>query len=453
MNNNTSKLNAFYHCAAVLVMVMCTMISNAAVQTDGPMVGAVTHIRAKVFLRTDEPAQVQIEYSEFSDMSNSAKTLKEVTRYGNDLTKIVTLKGLVPSTKYYYRVIVDSIAQQTGNYPSFTTFARQSRDAEFSFGLLSDVGNYAKNSAGVYRTLASFEPSFVLQIGDLDHRDPVTLREMRQMHRDVRGFSAEAGSYAGADFSRYLAPVAPIFHMWDDHDYGMNDGDYTFSEKSNAIKAFLEYYPVPDLPNPDAGIWHMFRYAQAEFFVLDTRSNRDPNDTVDDVNKSMLDGENIVNDQKTWLFDNLLASTAKWKFITTGSPFNPSCKPSDGWGAFVTEHDEIVDFVNDNNITGVIIISGDIHSGGALDDGTNSGVVEFSVPHTNMQMAPDHSGFTTQRPGTWSEFVNPGVSEVTGSNAGFGWMSVLTNPDRVEIQVIQESGLVKNTYTVLLDTM
>lgn len=436
-----------------LVITFMSCIANSAVQTDGPMVGAVTHIRAKVFLRTDEPAKVQVEYSEFSDMSNSLKTPEEITRYSDDLTKIVSLKGLVPSTKYYYRILVDDAPQQTGAYPSFTTFARQGRDSEFSFGLLSDVGNYAKNPAGVYRTIASFEPSFVLQIGDLDHRDPVTLREMRQMHRDVRGLGVGFGSYAGADFSRYLAPTVPFFHMWDDHDYGMNDGDYTFSEKANAIKAFREYYPVTDLPNPEAGIWHKFRYSQAEFYVLDTRSNRDPNDTVDDENKSMLDGENIENDQKTWLFNNLLTSTAKWKFITSGSPFNPTCKPSDGWGAFVTEHDEIVDFVNDNNIKGVIIISGDIHSGGALDDGTNSGLIEFSVPHTNMQMSPDHTGFTTQRPGTWSEFVNPGVSATTGSNAGFGWMTVLTNPDRVEIKVVQESGLVNNTYTVLLDEM
>jgi len=447
---NRSSIKTYLLCMWFISISMLSYSVEAAVQTDGPMVGAVTHVRAKVFLRTDSPAQVQIEYSTSSDMSNSSKTLKEVTRYANDFTKIITLKGLKPSTKYYYRVLVDNVAQQTENYPSFTTFAPTGQDAEFSFGLLSDVGNYVKNPAGAYKTLADSEPDFVLQIGDWDHRDPANLREMRKMHRDVRGSSSDAG----ADFSQFLAPVAPLFHMWDDHDYGMNDGDYTFPEKASAIKAFLEYYPLPDdLPNPQAGPWYKFRYAQAEFFVLDTRSNRDPNGDVDDANKSMLDGENIENDQKTWLYDSLLTSPAKWKFITSGSPFNPTCKPADGWGAFVNEHDEIVNFIKDNNIKGVIILSGDIHSGGALDDGTNSGLIEFSVPHTNMQMSPANGGFTTTTPGDWSEYLNPGVSAGGSSNAGFGWINVLTNPDRVEIQVVHENGDVANSDTIIFDEM
>jgi len=158
----------------------------------------------------------------------------------------------------------------------------------------------------------------------------------------------------------------------------------------------------------------------------------------------MLDGENIKNDQKTWLLNGLRRSNAKWKFITSGVNFNPTCKPADSWGGFTTEQQEIVDFVNDNNISGVIIISGDLHSGGAIDDGTNSGIIEFSVPHTNMQMREDHpTGVTTTTPGEWSEFQDSGVG-----NAGFGWIQVLTNPDRVVIEVRDEQGALRRSYTV-----
>lgn len=428
--------------SCVLLLLLCSCVSYAAVQTDGPMVGAVTFKEAKVFLRTDSSARVQVEFSKYSNMSQAVRTDIEMTRYADDFTKIVTLSGLYPNTKYYYRVLVDQQPQQIEPFPSFVTFPYIGEDKEYSFGLLSDAGNDASNPAGVYGVLASFIPSFVVQIGDWDHRDPANLREMRKMHREVRG----RGSAAGIDFSRYLAPRFPIFHVWDDHDYGMNDGDYTFAEKDSALQAFLEYFPLPDMPNPSAGLWHSFRYGKTEVFMLDTRSNRDPNDSVDDGSKSMLNGEGISNDQKTWLFDQLLASTAKWKFITSGSPFNPTCKSDDGWGAFNNERQEIVDFIADNSIKGVIVLSGDIHSGGGFDNGTNSGLIEMTVPHTNMKGPPEWPGYTTAEPGVWSEGIMPG-----GESAGFGWINVLNNPDRVELQVRGEQGDLRSSYTVYLD--
>ena len=61
-------------------------------------------------------------------------------------------------------------------------------------------------------------------------------------------------------------------------------------------------------------------------------------------------------------------------------PFNPGTKPYDAWGGFLDERGELLQFIEDNNITGVVVMTGDIHSGGAMDDGTNSGnhiVVEY----------------------------------------------------------------------------
>jgi len=59
------------------------------------------------------------------------------------------------------------------------------------------------------------------------------------------------------------------------------------------------------------------------------------------------------------------------------------------------------------------VMSGDIHSGGAFDDGTHSGVPEFAVPHANMpdtwvntycRAVYDNQVFQyfTDEPGTWT---------------------------------------------------
>ena len=99
--------------------------------------------------------------------------------------------------------------------------------------------------------------------------------------------------------------------------------------------------------------------------MLDVRAQRDASDDPDGPDKSMLDGDGISNGQKNWLFQGLLNSTATWKFLVSGVTFNPDCKPSDSWGAFLTERQELLDFISNNNIQNVIVLSGDAHTGGA----------------------------------------------------------------------------------------
>ena len=146
------------------------------------------------------------------------------------------------------------------------------------------------------------------------------------------------------------------------------------------MQAFKDDFPTYPLSSPGQGFWQRFRYAQAEVFVLDLRSARDPDAKPDSVTKTMLGVT-----QKAWLLDGLRTSTATWKFIVSSSVWNPHSKQSDSWALYKHEQDEIVDFIHSNSITGVIFMSGDIHSGGAIDNGTNSYFPEISVPNTNTQ--------------------------------------------------------------------
>ena len=254
------------------------------------------------------------------------------------------------------------------------------------------------------------------------------------MHRSLRG----NGLAEGRDFIQYISPF-PFYHVWDDHDFGVDSADKTFPGKQDALKAFREYFPTPALPSTD-GIWHSFRYAQAEFFMLDLRSQRDPNSMPDGPNKSILGA-----DQKAWLKAALSSSTARWKFLLSTVPFNPGSKPKDSWAAFQTERREIVDFINQNDITGVLVISGDLHSGGGLDDGTNSEFAELSVPHANIPpcTTPTYCQCHTasNSPGTWSEGLICGVDK-----PGYGLISVA--PDAVILQVKGGDGAIRLSLDV-----
>ncbi len=112
----------------------------------------------------------------------------------------------------------------------------------------------------------------------------------------------------------------------------------------------------------------------------------------------MLDGDQIANSQKAWLKQALLQSTARWKFIVSPLSWNPTVPKNEAWRTYRTEQNEIVNFIRNNNLGGVVFVSGDIHSGGGVDDGTNSFFPEVTVPNTNKGPTPCTSGPC----GTWS---------------------------------------------------
>ncbi|MEO9943827.1 alkaline phosphatase D family protein [Paraglaciecola sp.] len=440
-----TKKQSIQNITLSLFFMLNSLLLSAATVTDGPLIGGVTDNSARVFMRTDEVANVMIRYDTDRLFTNPLFSEDFVTQARDDFTRIISIRELQADTNYYYQIMVNGRPQRTISEFQFKTFPAPGIDKPFKFAALVDTGNSPDRPAAIYGRVEAEQPAFVLQLGDWDHRDPETLDEMRTMHREVRGRLTTAGLY----FSDFIAPSFPVFHMWDDHDYGMENGDITFSGKNDALRAYREYFPAANIPNPQQGIWQSFQYANVEVFMLDTRSNRDPNDDIDDENKSMLDGGNIDNGQKQWLFEGLLNSNARWKVVTSGSPFNPSCKPSDGWGAFNTERQEIVDFINDNNISNVVILTGDIHSGGGIDNGTNSGIPELTVPHTNMNMDPNNpNGLTTTRAGEWSEGLVKGIEDGILKH-GMGVVEIATNPHRLTLSAKGQNGEIRVAYTII----
>jgi alkaline phosphatase D len=220
--------------------------------------------------------------------------------------------------------------------------------------------------------------------------------------------------------------------MWDDHDYGENNGDMYATWKPLATQAFREYHPNYPRANSSGGNWYKFRCAQSEIFVLDLRSQRDNRWDTDNEQKSMLDGNNIPDGQKAWLLSGLKNSTATWKFILSTVPFNPTVVKDDSWFGYRTEQAEIVDFINDHEIKNVIFVSGDIHTGGAIDDGSNSFFPEISVPHSNFQfqLEIDCAAWDC---GDWSEGLFSGYEA-----NGFALIDVTS--DYVDLMTWSRSG-------------
>lgn len=412
--------------------------ASGAVLTHGPLAGAVTATSAAVWVRTNIAAPVQVQYSADAGMQNAVTLPASSTDPNRDFTTIVSIPNLAPRQTYYYDVLVNG-ATQLAAPARFQTFAARDDARPFRFVILTDFRTISKITQNVntFAAAAREEPAFVILGGDMDHRNPTTLDEKREMFHDL--YTPANGM---EDFVNLVLHRFTLVHFWDDHDYGENNADKTYPEKATSLRVLEEEFPV--YPLTRYGDWQAFSYGAADFFVLDSRAQRDPWREPEGPDKSMLDGDALgAAGQRAWLFDGLKNSRARWKFIVSPVIFNPTTKANDGWGAYATERAAILDFVRSNHITSVIVLSGDLHAG-AIDDGRNSGLPELVAPTAN-------DGFDkrclTEASGNVGRWSAGSYGDASGTPCN-GYAVVQVAETGVTLQVKTSDGELKLTYTV-----
>jgi alkaline phosphatase D len=156
------------------------------------------------------------------------------------------------------------------------------------------------------------------------------------------------------DFQASVAQLA----IWDDHDFGMNDGDRTFPGKETSLKVFREYWANPQYGLPgQPGVFFRWSIGDVDFFFLDTRTYRDPDSSPNGPKKTQLGAA-----QKRWLKSELKKSRGTFKVLAASGGWTESRgRFGDNWGGFLHERNEIFNFIRDEGITGVFLLSGDSH--------------------------------------------------------------------------------------------
>jgi alkaline phosphatase D len=89
--------------------------------------------------------------------------------------------------------------------------------------------------------------------------------------------------------------------------------------------------------------------------MTDNRYERSPDNAPDNEDKTYLGTK-----QMAWLKRELLASKAPVKVLASGGEFE-SYGVKNSWANFKHARDELFKFIEDNHITGVLLISGDRH--------------------------------------------------------------------------------------------
>jgi hypothetical protein len=227
-----------------------------------------------------------------------------------------------------------------------------------------------------YASAAALGPVAVILGGDTTHADPRL--EWIEEGNDSAWREMYAYVYASPGLQNLLGISDIDVATWDDHDFLQDGAHGQMTGKWPALAVYEEFHPAAVLPST-GGVYQRFSHGQADFFVLDTRFWRSKAGLTDGPTKSMLGP-----DQLQWLLDGLAASPATWKVIYTPTSWNPVGKQQDSWALYQYEAQVIRDWVATHGITGVVLVSGDLHSDGICDDGTHSTWPECSVPPINI---------------------------------------------------------------------
>jgi alkaline phosphatase D len=389
--------------------------------THGPIVGGVTATTARILVRADSPTEVRYELDTDSAFANALLTEMDSARAERDYFTTIDIQNLSPDTKYYYRPVLNGVHETT--FYHFTTFPTEGQTSTFTFAFGACQQNARDENSykgDVFPLIVLDQPRFFLQLGDWTYPDTTDTREKPDDYFNV-DFSRVQANYRSKYDPDYpmaeLFRTTPIDYVYDDHDFSDNNSDMTYPGRQNSLHGYREMFPHYPLPNGENGLWHKFTFGNADFFVLDTRTQRHPNDAPfrEDVSGEsfyelqsahlILEGDRTISGQlqMDWLIEQLKTSTADWKFICTSVAFNPANRAfmelalffqgseleelvrqigyssldniaksiADSWNGFPGSVQRLVKAVNASNVENVIVLSGDSHTA-AIDDGANS---------------------------------------------------------------------------------
>ena len=363
---------------------------------QGIAAGDVTSQSALLWVRTDGPMMVQIEWApvavwnRVSKMGTAvapvARTPLFTTSQETDFTLTIPVEGLAPATRYRWHVYVGpkgregtSTEARVAARGEFTTLPDTNSHLPVTFAWSGDLGGQGRCRRGaagypIFDVMRVQPLDFFLFLGDTVYSDGLclsppnepgadfratTLAEYRARHRDQRG--AEA-------LQRFLGSV-PIHVNWDDHEVRDNFAGPFDSQMPAGRQALREYWPIRMASDDPHRLYRTVRAgADLEMFILDTRQYRSRNADQDGPAKTML-GER----QLQWLMSRLTESTATWKVIVTSVPLSISkgggagAPGNDGWAGgadgtgFERERQVMVDYILGQRVKNVVFLAGDVH--------------------------------------------------------------------------------------------
>ena len=344
-------MSRFFISAFCLVLSLSIKAQPAVpIVVAGPVIGNVTQHTARLWIgyKGNVPTILTLQ----DTLDKTIITPIKISKLGyskTDTAAIADFEGLQSGHCY---AAVSSIKAKKPVHCSFVTPDDSAvKDFDFLVGscALMNTGitrvAFPGASVRIFRHMAQAKASMMVWLGDNIYyliNDFKSYSNMFFRNLDVR---CKFGL-----LNTFLA-TQPNYTIWDDHDYGWNDSDKHFPLKDTALIVYKAFWPNYYV---DSQITYFtFRRYDAQFFMTDGRWFRDKEG---DTSTDFLGQQQLI-----WLKNELQNSNATFKFICIGSQVLNDNHHGESYAKFPKERNELLDFIADRNIKGVIFLTGDKH--------------------------------------------------------------------------------------------
>lgn len=327
---------------------------------NGPMAGPPDLMEITIWAQCQGGCSAYITYWPSASPDKAVRSAAQTSDPERGHAMDFRLGPLVPATEYRYVLAVNgSQAPDTLTFRTQTLWKHRTDPPPFTLALGSCTyinepaydrpGRSYGGNYGIFDAIADQKPDLMLWLGD-----NVYLREP-----DWGSWSGFLYRYTHTrstpEMQRLLRTTSHAA-IWDDHDFGPNDGDGSFVGSAMAREAFDIFWPNPTNGVPGVeGITSMFSYYDADFFLMDNRTFRVPAD-VKTSEPAMLGTAQV-----DWLIRALKYSDAAFKFVAVGSQVLNPAAVYENYSTIAKERAELLRRIEEEGIKGVVFLTGDRH--------------------------------------------------------------------------------------------
>ena len=295
-------------------------------------------------------------------------------------------------------------------------------------------------SMAILKTIEKKELDLFMFIGDNVYGD----QKDGELDKLIRTYKQQYNN-----LENFLKNVNTEF-IWDDHDFGLNDGGSDYRYKDRAKELFLETWKIPsqDPRRLRDGLYFDKMIEKnglkVHLIFLDNRTFKSEWKLTDEFNKEGkeryvkdFDPDKTLLGKKQWQWlKEKLNEDSDIKIILSSLQILSLGHGWESWDKLPLERERLFNLIDESNVSNLFILSGDRHRGGfyryKTDD--NNDIYEFTSSSLNLPIP-----FNTEEKG-------PLRIGSTYRKANFGVVRIFEN--KVVMELTSNKGKVVNSLSV-----
>jgi alkaline phosphatase D len=440
-------LPSFLLLTSFLALLSSFSFAQKSLLQSGPMVGYSEMKEVALWVQTTDAAGVKFVYWEKGKDTQKISTATFRTEKEKAYTATIIADKVNQGKTYSYQLFINNKKIDLPYELEFQTQKlwqwREDPPAfKIALGSCAYVNDSISDRPGkpyggeyqIFKSIKDKDPDVMLWLGDNNY-----LREA--------DWNTRTGIFYRYTHSRSLPELQPLlgathhYAIWDDHDYGPNDADRSYPLKNITLEAFKTFWANPNYIFKDAAITGTFLWSDAQFFLMDDRWFRSPN------NRTTAERTIMGKEQFQWLIDALKFSQAPFKFVAIGGQVLNDLAKYENYATYEEERAALIKAITDEKIPGVIFLTGDRHHTELtelkregtypLRDLTVSPLTSGSIP-----LQPDEKN-TLRVPDTYIGVRNFAIMEFSGKRKEREMKMIIYDTAGKELwsKVIKESEL------------